>query len=115
FDSWERTKSWFVGLKQDFGSNTEFDFGFRRHTDEFVLFRNQPLIFENNHVDKSWQTDLRRRQPLTKNSTLFFGVEGIHESINSNNLGDHDRSRGAAYLDYDVRALRRFSFSAGLR
>jgi iron complex outermembrane recepter protein len=115
FDSWERTKSWFVGIKQDFGSNTEFDFGFRRHTDEFVLFRNQPLIFENNHVDKSWQTDLRQRQPLTKNSTLFFGAEGIHESISSNNLGDHDRSRGAVYLDYDVRAIRRFSFSAGLR
>lgn len=115
FDSWERTKSWFAGLKQDLGSKTQFDFGFRRHTDEFVLFRNQPLLFENNHIDESWQTDLRRRQPLTKNSTLFFGAEGIHESITSNNLGDHDRSRGAAYLDYDVRALRRFSFSAGLR
>jgi iron complex outermembrane receptor protein len=115
FDSWERTKSWFVGLKQDLGSSTEFDFGFRRHTDEFVLFRNQPLIFENNHIDKSWQADLRRHQPLTKNSTLFFGAEGIHETITSNNLGDHDRSRGAVYLDYDVRAFRRYSFSAGLR
>jgi iron complex outermembrane recepter protein len=115
FNSWERTKCWFAGLKQDLGSKTQFDFGFRRHTDEFVLFRNQPLIFENDHIDESWQTDLRHRQPLTKNSTLFFGAEGIHESITSNNLGDHDRSRGAAYLDYDVRALRRFSFSAGLR
>src|SRR5215472_6536305 len=47
FNSWERTKSWFAGLKQDLGSNTEFDFAFRRHTDEFVLFRNDPAIFEN--------------------------------------------------------------------
>ena len=38
FNSWERTKSWFAGFKQDLGSKTEFDFGFRRHTDEFVLF-----------------------------------------------------------------------------
>jgi iron complex outermembrane recepter protein len=115
FDSWERTKSWFLGLKQDIGSKTEFDFGFRRHTDEFVLFRNQPSIYENNHVDKSWQADVRRRDPLSKNSTLLYGAEGIHESIASNNLGDHDRSRGAVYLDYDVRVLQRFSFSLGAR
>lgn len=115
FDSWERTKSWFAGFKQDLGSRTEFDFGFRRHTDEFVLFRNQPLIFENNHIDKSWQTGIRQHRTISKNSTLFYGAEGIHESITSNNLGDHDRNRGAVYVDYDVRALRRFSFSAGLR
>jgi iron complex outermembrane receptor protein len=115
FNSWERTKSWFAGFKQDLGSKTEFDFGFRRHTDEFVLFRNQPSIFENNHIDKSWQTDLRRHEQISQNSTLFYGAEGIHESIESNNLGNHDRSRGAIYFGYDVRALKRFSFSAAAR
>lgn len=115
FNSWERTKSWFTGLKQDLGSNTEFDFGFRRHTDEFVLFRNDPAAFENNHIDRSWQADLRRHDRLSQNSTLFYGAEGIHESIRSNNLGNHDRSRGAVYLDYDVRAWKRFSFSAAAR
>lgn len=115
FNSWERTKSWFAGLKQDLGSNTEFDFGFRRHTDEFVLFRNDPAAFENNHIDRSWQTDLRRHDQVSQNSTLYYGAGGIHESIESNNLGDHERSRGAVYLDYDVRALKRFSFSAGAR
>jgi iron complex outermembrane receptor protein len=115
FNSWERTKSWFAGLKQDLGRNTEFDFGFRRHTDEFILLRDNPAVYENNHIDKSWQADLRRHDQVTKNSTLFYGGEGIHESIVSNNLGDHDRSRGAMYLDYDVRALKRFSFSLGAR
>jgi iron complex outermembrane receptor protein len=115
FNSWERTKSWFAGVKQDLGKNTEFDFGFRRHTDEFILLRNNPSVYENNHIDKSWQADLRRHDQVTQNSALFYGAEGIHESITSNNLGDHDRSRGAVYLDYDVRALKRFSFSAGAR
>jgi iron complex outermembrane receptor protein len=115
FNSWERTKSWFVGLKQDLGSKTEFDFGFRRHTDEFILLRDNPSVYENNHIDKSWQADLRRHDQVSKNSALFYGGEGIHESITSNNLGDHDRSRGAVYLDYDVRALKRFSFSIGAR
>jgi iron complex outermembrane receptor protein len=115
FNSWERTKSWFAGLKQNLGKKTEFDFGFRRHTDEFVLFRNQPSIYENNHIDKSWQAGLRRHDQISRNSTLFYGGEGIHEGIASNNLGDHERSRGAVYVDYDVRALKRFSFSAGAR
>ncbi len=115
FNSWERTKSWFTGFKQYLGSKTEFDFGFRRHTDQFVLIRNQPLIYENNHIDKSWQAAVRRHDAISKNSSLFYGAEGIHESIASNNLGDHDRSRGALYLDYDVRVLRRFSFSLGAR
>jgi iron complex outermembrane recepter protein len=115
FNSWERTKSWFAGLKQDLGKSTEFDFGFRRHTDEFILLRDHPAVYENNHIDKSWQADLRRHDQVTKNSALFYGGEGIHESIVSNNLGDHDRSRGAVYLDYDVRALKRFSFSLGAR
>lgn len=115
FPSWERTKSWFAGLKQDIGSQTEFDFGYRRHSDQFILFRDDPSIYENNHIDESWQASLRRRQPLGHHSTLFYGGEGIYESINSNNLGQHNRTHGAAYADYDVLALSRFSFSIGAR
>jgi iron complex outermembrane recepter protein len=115
FDSWERTKSWFAGLKQDLGGKTEFDLGYRRHTEEFVLLRDDPLFYENNHIDESWQAALRRTQTLGRNSTLFYGGEGFYESIQSNNLGDHSRSQGAMYADYDVRALGRFSFSLGAR
>jgi iron complex outermembrane receptor protein len=115
FDSWERTKSWFAGLKQDLGGRTEFDLGYRRHSDEFILFRENPSIYENNHIDESWQAALRRKQPLGQNATLSFGGEGFHESIDSNNLGQHARSRGAIYVDYDMRVLGRFSFSAGAR
>ncbi|MGH9529150.1 MAG: TonB-dependent receptor plug domain-containing protein, partial [Terriglobales bacterium] len=115
FNSWERTKSWFAGLKQDLGDKTEFDLGYRRHTDEFVLIRDNPSIYENNHIDESWQAALRRKQSLGQNSTLFYGGEGFHESIESNNLGNHARSHGAMYADYDVRAWRRLSFSLGGR
>jgi iron complex outermembrane recepter protein len=115
FDSWERTKSWLAGLKQDLGKRTEFDFGYRRHTDQFILLRDDPSVYENNHIDESWQAALRRKQAVGQNSTFFYGGEGFHESISSNNLGYHNRSRGAIYADYDARALGRFSFSAGAR
>jgi len=115
YDSWERTKSWFGGLKQDLGKKTEFDFGYRRHTDEFILLRNDPSVYENNHIDHSWQAPVRRTEQLGQNASLFYGGEGFYDSIHSNNLGDHWRTRSAGYIDYDVRALGRFSFSVGAR
>ena len=111
FNSWERTKGWFAGLEQDLGKNTEFDLGYRRHTDVFILFRDNPAFFSNDHISESWQAAIRRKQPLGQNSTLFYGVEGFHDSVDSTNLGIHQRSREAIYLDYDTRALNRFSFS----
>jgi iron complex outermembrane receptor protein len=52
---------------------------------------------------------------LNENAGLYYGAEIYRDSIESNNLGQHGRNRGAAYLDLDVRALRRFSFSLGSR
>jgi iron complex outermembrane receptor protein len=115
FNSWERTKSWFAGLEQDLGKNTEFDLGYRKHTDVFILFRDNPTFFSNDHTSESWQTAIRRKQSLGQNSTFFYGAEGFHDSVDSTNLGVHQRSREAFYADYDVRALGRFSFSAAGR
>jgi iron complex outermembrane receptor protein len=115
YPEWERTKSWFAGLKQDLGKKTEFDFGYRRHTDEFILVRDDPSVYENNHIDQGLQGAVRRTEKLGQNASLFYGGEGFYESIHSNNLGDHWRTRSAGYMDYDVRALRRFSFSLGAR
>jgi iron complex outermembrane receptor protein len=115
YESWERTKSWFGGLKQDLGPKTEFDFGYRRHTDEFILVRDDPSLYENNHIDQSWQGAIRRTEKIGQNSSLFFGGEGFYDGIRSNNLGDHHRTHSAGYIDYDARALGRFSLSAGVR
>jgi iron complex outermembrane receptor protein len=115
FNSWERTKAWFAGLEQDLGKNTEFDLGYRRHTDVFILFRDDPSFFSNDHISESWQAAIRRKQQLGQNSTLFYGAEGFHDSVDSTNLGIHQRSREAIYVDYDARALSRFSFSVAGR
>jgi iron complex outermembrane receptor protein len=115
YNSWERTKGWFASARQELGHNTEADFAYRRHTDLFVLYRDRPEVFTNRHAVESWQGDLRRSDELPHASRLSYGVEMLADSIESNNLGDHSRMRGAGYVSYDVRALRRFSFSAGLR
>jgi iron complex outermembrane receptor protein len=125
YNSWERTKGWFAAARQELGSHTVAAFGFRRHSDEFVLFRNDPVSYENNHIDDSWQASLRETRAVRKDSVLLMGLEADGDSIDSHNfsggartfaLGIHARNRGAGYVDMDLRpAKRRWSLSAGAR
>jgi iron complex outermembrane receptor protein len=116
YNSWERTKEWFASVHQELGSRTVAAFGYRRHTDEFVLLRDDPAVYENNHIDGSWQASLRRTVPVATSSVLLFGLESDGDSIQSNNLGLHARNRGSGYVDLDLRpAKKRWNLSAGLR
>jgi outer membrane cobalamin receptor len=116
FPSWERTKGFFASIRQELGAHTFAAFAWRRHADEFVLFRDNPAIYENNHIDGSWQANLRRSVTIATSSVLLLGLESDGDSIRSNNLGVHARNRGAGYADLDLRpAARRWSLSAGAR
>ena len=115
YPSWEDTKTWWIGWRQALGKKTQVSFAWRRHSDLFVLFRDQPEIYTNHHADESYQVALRRRETPGRAITISYGVEGLHESIVSNNLGIHARSRGAVYAAADFRALRRFSLSVAAR
>jgi len=115
YPSWERTKTWLGIAQQDLGSRTTAAFGYRRHSDNFVLVRDNPSLYANNSTDQSWQAALRRHDSLGDNSTLSYGAEALGESISSMNLGQHARNREAIYANVDFRALRRFSLSAGTR
>lgn len=115
YNSWERTRTWFGAIRQGLGDNTEASFAYRRHTDLFVLYRDRPEVFTNRHAVDGIQAALRRHDTLARNVTLHYGVEGYRDAIDSNNLGHHDRGRGAGYAALDVRALKRFSFTAGVR
>ncbi len=115
FPSWERTKTWFTSVSQDLGRSTNFSVGYRRHSDEFVLVRDQPLIYENNHVSQNWQADLRRRSTIRNDWILSYGGEADGDRIRSNNLGRHDRTRGAAYVNVDSQPVPRLSVTVGAR
>ena len=82
----------------------------------FILLRDNPSVYENNHIDGSWQASLRHTLPVATSSVLLFGLEADGDSIHSNNLGLHARNRGAGYVDLDLRpAKSRWNLSAGLR
>jgi iron complex outermembrane receptor protein len=115
YPSWERTKAWYASATQGLDRKTDLSFSFRRHTDLFVLYRYRPEVYTNRHAVESYQGALRRREEFAPNVRVFYGAEGWGDAIQSTNLGRHSRARAAAYAALDVRALRRFSFSAGLR
>ncbi|HZU24096.1 MAG TPA: TonB-dependent receptor [Bryobacteraceae bacterium] len=115
YDSWERTKGWFASARQELGKNTEVDFAYRRHTDLFVLFRENPAFYTNRHEVEDWQGAVRRSDDLGSAGQLHYGVEIYNDSIASNNLGYHARTNEAGYVSWDMRVLKRFSFTAGLR
>ena len=115
YPSWERTKTWFGSVRQAFAERTQVAFALRRHADLFVLYRDRPQVFTNRHVVEGYQASLRRYENAGKNTRFFYGVEGLRDSIVSTNLGVHSRNSAAGYAALDVRALGRFSFSAGVR
>jgi outer membrane cobalamin receptor len=115
YPSWERTKGWFASIQQQLGTQTAASFGYRRHSDLFVLFVDQPAIYENNHITTSYEGALRRADNFGTNTTLSYGAEADGDTINSNSLGQHSRNQGAAYANLSLRALKRFSLSIGAR
>ena len=92
-----------MGAKQDLGKNTQISFAYRHHRDRFVLFRENPAVYENRHSLQSFQAAIRRRQGIGNNTHLYYGAEGYSDSIHSTNLGDHSRGRAAAYVALDAR------------
>ena len=115
YNSFEHTKGWFASLQQALGSHTSAAVAYRRHSDIFVLYRDNPGLYRNQHIDESWQGALRCRDTLRRNATLYYGLEANTDAIQSNSLGQHGRNRGAGYLNLDLRPSQRGSISVGLR
>jgi iron complex outermembrane receptor protein len=115
YDSWERTREWFAAGHQNIYNNTEVDFAFKRHTDLFVLFRESPQIYTNRHADENYEGSIRRTDDLPLGAKIHYGTEIDADTIESNNLGYHQRHREAVFVDYDLRVFKRYSISVGLR
>lgn len=115
YNSWERTKGWFAGFTQQFDLHTQADMGYRRHSDIFLLERDQPGGYKNQHIDDGFEGSLRDRREIFRNTTLLAGLDETTDHIRSTNLGDHGRNRGAGYGAAEWRIPGRGSISAGLR
>jgi outer membrane cobalamin receptor len=115
YNSWERTKGWFGSATQEFNSHLEAAVAYRRHSDIFLLQRDQPLGYKNQHIDNGFEAVVRDRREIAKDTTLLWGFEENTDQIRSTNLGNHGRNRGAGYAQAQWRLASHASISAGLR
>jgi iron complex outermembrane receptor protein len=115
YNSFERTKGWFAALTQELGTHTTADAAYRRHSDIFVLFRDNPGYYKNQHIDDSYEGDVRDHRTLFTHGTLLTGMEETTDEIHSNSLGNHGRNRAAGFAEFEWRVPQRWSVAAGLR
>ena len=86
YTSWEDTKTWWAGVQQALGKKTTASFAYRRHSDLFVLLRDDPAVYTNHHHDESYQAAVRRREnPRAERDRLLRrrGAARIHRQQQS--------------------------------
>jgi len=105
---WEHTKTLFI--KSGWKYKTEkawfnIRFNYRRNDDSFLLNRDNPEFYHNQH-----QTNVAGLE-IQSGFYSFMGVTSIAaeyglESINSNNLGIHQRHKSGLYLEHQIEKER---------
>ncbi len=85
----------------------------RRNDDEYRLIRHQPEIFQNFHTTNVLSAEthsvVRHRYGRTG-----LGVEVRNESIESSNLGNHNRDHFGFYAEHRIEPTPRFDLTPGV-
>ena len=120
WDSWEDTGSTFLAASQTIGRSEDrlqhrFNFGYRRHTDHFVLFRHRPEIFENFHTTNHYQGGYSVNSRWSDKVSWSAGASLLSEGIDSSNLGLRRRERASAFFTVTLHPTERLNLTIGAR
>jgi iron complex outermembrane receptor protein len=86
----------------------------RDHHDDFILDRNRPAFYRNIHDTLVPTGRLVFRRPVGT-GILAAGAEAASEEITSTNLGDHNRSRTAVFMEFEQPLSKDANTRLGLR
>ncbi len=101
YPSFEKTRNYTAAL--GWSSNTEsplfweIRLSARRHDDQFVLVRDDPSLFRNQHTSYQSGGTLLGRYVGGKVTKVAFGSEVYWEHLNGSGLGDRTQRRGALF------------------
>ncbi len=119
FDSFERTRTLTAGVVHDAAPTptiaTRIRAGYRYHTDDFILDRNNVARYRNDHRSHQSELEATVRIAASDATTLAVGAEGLLATLNSTNLGERDQRRGALFSELRQRFSSRIDGHAGLR
>jgi iron complex outermembrane receptor protein len=91
------------------------DLAWRRHDDDFILFRDHPERYRNTHATDVLLGKLSTFLAKGRRASLAALGEVSGEWIRSSRLGDHARQRTALAVDSHWGPSPRFSVQAGMR
>jgi vitamin B12 transporter len=127
FPSFERTEAVFTSLRlqHDLGSRLSFEprVHLRRHVDHFVLFRDNPPAYTNDHTSLNLNGEGRLAYYLSRDLTVSSVIVGNYQDITSTGvrsgvsapaLGDHLRRRLSAGIEL-AGSHHAFNWNAGSR
>jgi len=112
---WEATETTF------FGARSGFDLGnvrveprvyWRRHDDDFILDRTRPDWYRNLHTTDVYGAEFQSTFESAWGVTAVGGEIG-REEIESESLGDHDRTRGGIFVEHRMEAGSRLTLAGG--
>ena len=116
YPSWERTETRFVGLglQQALSDRVVIEQRLhgRRHDDRFVLLRDSPDVYANDHRTRRAATDTRVAIDAGHGLTVAMALDGAYEDIDSQGvrsgvagpaLGVHDRRRAGGAVEFGWR------------
>lgn len=115
-DQWESIQTTLGALSHTFNNqslsiNTRL-YG-RRNADEYRLRRNEPAFYQNNHTSDVFALETNGSYK-SKLGVTGFGLELRKEKIESNNLGNHERSLTGIFLEQLVNLGEKTDIRAGV-
>ncbi|BDU75937.1 TonB-dependent receptor plug domain-containing protein [Mesoterricola sediminis] len=121
YPSWESTASHALLLSAVLDQGgfaehaTRVDAAWRRHDDNFVLYRDRPALYQNLHRDDTWQVKAVSVLHRGGGATFTAALEAGRDTLASARLGHHQVDRGAAGLEWLQDLGAGLTFQAGLR
>lgn len=119
FNSFEKTRSYDASLHwiAPGGSRIQWETraSIRRHDDEFILMRDDPDYYLNDHTSYQGGGELLGRTSLVEGLDLAVGGEVYRDVLRSSNLGNRAESRGAVFSEVVVGRGGSAILSAGIR
>jgi vitamin B12 transporter len=115
-DQWESIQTTLGSLSHTFNSGAFFlsTRGYwRRNEDEYRIRRDEPEFYQNNHTTEVFALETNGSYK-SKLGVTGFGLELRKEQIESNNLGNHERSLTGIFLEQLVNLGEKTDVRAGI-
>jgi vitamin B12 transporter len=115
-DQWESIQTTLASLSHtlnlsNFYLNTRAYY--RKNVDEYRLRRNEPEFYQNNHQSDVYALEANCNFK-TSLGTTGFGIETRKEALESNNLGDRERTLSGIFLEQLVNLGSKVDLRAGI-